>query len=41
MTAPSKQRYPFSEYFDKESEAIVAEAPKNDIPLLGYEFDCL
>ncbi|MDH3947327.1 MAG: sulfotransferase family protein [Gammaproteobacteria bacterium] len=34
-----KKRYHYSEYYDEESKAIVADAHKNDIRLFGYEFN--
>jgi hypothetical protein len=33
-----QKRHHYSEYFDEESKAIVAEKHKNDIRLFGYEF---
>ena len=36
-----KQRYHYSDYYDEESMAIVAEKHKNDIRLFGYEFERL
>jgi hypothetical protein len=32
------KRHHYSEYFDEESKAIVAEKHKNDIRLFGYKF---
>jgi hypothetical protein len=34
-----KERHHYSEYYDEESKAIVAERHKNDIQLLGYQFE--
>jgi len=34
-----KQRYHYSDYYDEESIAIVADRHKNDIRLFGYEFE--
>lgn len=34
-----QKRHHYSEYFDRESEAIVAKKHKNDIRLFGYEFE--
>lgn len=34
-----QKRHHYSEYFDEESKAIVAEKHKNDIRLFGYEFE--
>lgn len=34
-----QKRHHYSEYFDEESKAIVAEKHKNDIRILGYEFE--
>lgn len=34
-----QKRHHYSEYFDEESEAIVAEKHKNDIRLFGYQFE--
>jgi len=36
-----KQRYHYSDYYDEESMAIVAERHENDIRLFGYEFERL
>ena len=33
-----QKRHHYSEYFDEESKALVAEKHKNDIRLFGYEF---
>ena len=34
-----QKRHHYSEYFDEQSKAIVAEKHKNDIKLFGYEFE--
>jgi hypothetical protein len=34
-----QKRHHYSEYFDKESKAIVAEKHKNDLRFFGYEFE--
>ena len=34
-----QKRHHYSEYFDEESKAIVAEKHKNDVRLFGYEFE--
>jgi hypothetical protein len=34
-----KRKHHYSEYFDAESQAVVAERHKNDIRLFGYEFE--
>ena len=34
-----EKRHHYSEYFDEQSKAIVAEKHKNDIKFFGYEFE--
>ncbi|MDX2476257.1 MAG: sulfotransferase, partial [Gammaproteobacteria bacterium] len=34
-----QKRHHYSEYFDEQSKAIVAEKHKNDIKFFGYEFE--